>query len=147
MKIAVGNDHAGWDEPKPYYKPAVLEHLKELGHEVIDCGSREPGSVDYPDFAQKVADAVLSGEAQMGVLLCGSGIGVSIAANRNKGIRAANCVRPEMAYAAREHNDANILCLGTRLLSIRECANLIDIFFSTPFSKVDRHQRRVDKMN
>lgn len=146
MKIAIGSDHAGWEEPQPYYKPAIVEHLKSLGHQVVDCGPYEPGSVDYPDFAQKVAEAILAGEAEMGVLLCGSGVGVSIAANRNPGVRAANCVRPETAYLAREHNNANVLCLGTRLLSLRECRNLVDIFFEVTFSGGERHQRRINKM-
>ncbi|MBI1317314.1 MAG: ribose 5-phosphate isomerase B [Candidatus Hydrogenedens sp.] len=147
MKIAVGSDHAGFEEPPPYYKPALVEHLQALGHEVIDCGPSGPGSVDYPDFAKKVCEVILAGDAEMGVLLCGTGMGISMAANRFKGIRAAVCDRPEMAWLAREHNDANVLCLGKRLLSLREALNLIDIFLATPFSNGERHQRRVTKID
>ena len=147
MKVAVGSDHAGWEEPAPYYKPSVVNYLEAQGHEVVDCGPYEPGSVDYPDYAKRVADAITSGEAEMGVLLCGTGIGISIAANRHKGIRAAVCLRPEMAFVTREHNNANVICLGTRLLSIRECYGLIDIFLATPFSDRDRHHRRIKKLD
>jgi ribose 5-phosphate isomerase B len=147
MIIALGSDHAGFEEPPPFYKPALAEHLRSLGHEVIDCGPDGPGSVDYPDFAARVCGKILSGEAEMGVLLCGTGMGISIAANRFKGIRAAVCDRPEMAWLAREHNNANVLCLGKRLLTLREARNLIDIFLATPFSRGERHQRRVEKLD
>jgi len=147
MKIAVGSDHAGFEAPEPYYKPAIVEHLRALGHEVVDCGPMEPGSVDYPDFAQRVCEAILTGQAELGVLLCGTGMGISMAANRHKGIRAAVCVRPEMALLAREHNDANVICLGKRLSTLRECISLVDIFLETPFSGGERHQRRIQKMD
>lgn len=147
MKIALGSDHAGFEEPAPYYKPALAEHLESLGHTVVDCGPDGPGSVDYPDFAQCVCEAILSGEAELGVLLCGTGMGISMAANRHKGIRAAVCVRPEMALLAREHNNANVLCLGKRLNTLRECLQLVDIFLETPFSQGERHARRIRKMD
>lgn len=146
MRIAVGSDHAGYEEPPPYYKPEIMKHLKRLGHEVVDCGTDGPQSVNYPDFSAKVAQAVLDGRADMGVLLCGTGIGVSIAANRYKGIRAAVCTIPDMARVAREHNNANVLCIGRRILSLDECFKLIDIFLSMPFSSAERHARRVAKM-
>jgi ribose 5-phosphate isomerase B len=117
-----------------------------MGHEVIDCGTSGPESVDYPDYARKVCDEVLGGGAEMGVLLCGTGIGVGIAANRHKGIRAATCATPQMAELARSHNDANVLCFGSRILSIEECLHLIDVFLSTNFSHGERHQRRIEKM-
>ncbi len=147
MKIAVGSDHAGFEEPPPYYKPAIIEHLQSIGHEIIDCGPADPGSVDYPDFAQRVCREIIEGRAERGVLLCGTGMGISMAANRFPGIRAAVVVRPEMALLAREHNDANVICLGKRLNTLRECINLIDIFFSTPFSNGERHLRRITKMD
>jgi ribose 5-phosphate isomerase B len=112
----------------------------------VDCGTNGPDSVDYPDFGQKVADAILSGEAERGVLLCGTGIGISIAANRNAGIRAAVCATPEMARLARDHNNANVIALGRRTLSLEECRELIDIWLDTPFSEGERHARRVSKL-
>jgi ribose 5-phosphate isomerase B len=146
MKIAVGNDHAGFDEPQPYYKPAIVKHLQDLGHEVIDCGTYGPESVDYPDFADKVAEAVTSGRADRGVLLCGTGIGISIAANRHAGVRAAVVANEDMARLAREHNDANVIALGRRILPLDAVLRLIDIWLETPFSAGERHQRRVDKL-
>ena len=147
MKIAVGSDHAGFEDPPPHYKPAIIEHLNDLGLEVIDCGPDGPGSVDYPDYAEKVCEYVASGEADYGVLLCGTGMGISMAANRIQGIRAAVCLRPEMAWLTREHNNANVICLGKRLLTLRESLNLIDIFLRTPFDGGERHQRRVNKID
>ncbi len=146
MRIAVGSDHAGYEEPAPYYKPAIMEHLKKRGHEVVDCGTNGPDSVDYPDFAVAASQAILDGKAERGVLLCGTGIGISIAANRFHGIRAAVCATPEMAQLSREHNDANVICLGRRILSLDECLHLIDIWLDTPFSAGERHMRRVAKM-
>ncbi len=146
MKIAVGSDHAGYEEPPPYYKPAIMEHLTACGHEVVDCGTSGPESVDYPDYAQRVADAILQGEAERGVLICGTGIGVGIAANRNKGIRAAVCATPEMARLGRDHNNANVICLGRRILSLEQCIELVDIWLEAPFSEGERHKRRVAKM-
>lgn len=147
MRIAIGSDHAGYEDPPPYYKPVIVDHVRSLGHEVIDCGPMEPGSVDYPDFADRVCREILCGRADMGILLCGTGMGISMAANRHKGIRAAVCVRPEMALLAREHNNANVLCLGKRLLTLRECTCLIDTFIATPFSEGERHIRRITKMD
>jgi len=146
MKIAVGSDHAGFEEPKPYYKPAIIQHLEAQGHEVVDCGTNGPDSVDYPDFADNVAAAILDGQAERGVLLCGTGIGISIAANRHKGIRAATCATPDMARLAREHNDANVICVGRRILALDTCLELIDLWLATPFSNGERHVRRVGKM-
>lgn len=146
MKIAVASDHAGYEEPAPFYKPEIIKYLQARGVEVLDCGTSGPESVDYPDYAQKVCDAILQGQADLGVLICGTGIGVSIAANRNKGIRAATCATPDMASLCRTHNDANILCVGRRILSLETCFKLIDIFLDTPFSEGERHVRRVQKM-
>ena len=146
MRVAVGNDHAGYEGPAPYYRPAIIKHLEAQGHEVVDCGASGPGPVDYPDYAAKVSEAVLSGQADCGVLVCGTGIGMSMAANRRPGIRAATCVTPQMASMAREHNNANVLCLGRRVLSLETCLKLIDVFLSTPFTEAERHKRRVAKM-
>ncbi len=150
MKIAVASDHAGYEMPEdgdgPPYKPAIIAHLKEQGHEVVDCGPYGPESVDYPDYAAKVCEAILRGEAERGVLLCGTGIGISIGANRFPPIRAAVCVTADMATLAREHNDANVLCMGRRVLKLDQCKEFIDIFLTTPFSGVDRHIRRVEKL-
>lgn len=147
MRLAVGSDHAGFEEPPPYYKPEIIKYLQSLGHEVVDCGTDGPESVDYPDFSKRVCKAILNGEAEAGVLVCGTGIGVSIAANRFKGIRAAVCATPDMAKYARTHNDANIICLGSRISGIEECRNLLEIWLNTPFSEGDRHKRRLGKMD
>jgi len=145
MKIAIGSDHAGYEGDVPF-KPELVKHLQLLGHEVLDCGTAGAAPVDYPDYAQKVSDAVLRGQADCGVLVCGTGVGMSIAANRNRGIRAAACATPDTARLAREHNDANVLCLGRRILSLKQCIELLDVFLNTPFSEIERHKRRVAKM-
>ena len=145
MKIAIGSDHAGYEGAIPF-KPELVKHLESLGHEVLDCGTTGPEPVDYPDYAQKVSEAVLRGAADYGVLMCGTGIGMSIAANRNRGIRAAACATADTARLAREHNDANVLCLGRRILSLKTCIELLDVFLNTPFSEGERHKRRVAKM-
>jgi ribose 5-phosphate isomerase B len=146
MNIAVGNDHAAFEDPPPHYKPAVVEHLQSLGHEVIDCGAYDKESVDYPDFAQKVADEILGGRAERGVLICGTGIGICIAANRNPGIRASTVASPEMARLTREHNDSNVICFGRRTLSLDKIIEYLDIWLTTPFSGGERHSRRVQKL-
>ena len=146
MIIAVGSDHAAYGGAGPDYKPEIIKHLQNCGHDVIDCGTNGPESVDYSDYAAKVCENILGSKAEKGVLICGTGIGIAIAANRFKGIRAATCATPEMARLASEHNDANIIALGSRILSIDECLNLIDIWLETPFSDDDRHKRRIDKI-
>ena len=146
MRIAVGCDHAGFEAPEPLHMPGIVAHLKDRGFEVVDCGTDGPDAVDYPDFAKRVCEAIRDGRADLGVLLCGTGIGMSITANRNPGIRAAVCVNPEMVRMARAHNDANIICLGRRLLSLAECTDLIDLFLDTEASDAERHKRRVAKM-
>lgn len=146
MRIAVGSDHAGFEDPPPYYKPEIIKHLEARGHEVLDCGTNGPESVDYPDFANNVCRAILDGRADRGVLICGTGIGVGIAANRHGGIRAAPCTTAEAARLARAHNDANVLCLGRRIVPLGQCLELVDIWLDTPFSDADRHARRVQKL-
>ena len=147
MKLAFGCDHAGYEEPPPYHAPEVLAYLNALGHSVEHVGTFGPDSVDYPDFAARVCALILNNSADLGVLLCGTGMGISIAANRHKGIRAAACVTDEMVRLARDHNDANILCLGSRISSIDECKHLIKLFLETGFSHGERHQRRIQKLD
>ena len=146
MKIAIGSDHAAYEGPPPPFKPEIVRHLEEKGHTVIDCGTHGPESVDYPDFAQAVCAKVLSGEADAGILMCGSGMGVAMAANRHPGIRAAVCVTPEMARLSRDHNDANVLCFGKRILSLEASLEVVDTWLATPFSNDERHVRRIHKM-
>lgn len=142
MKIAIGSDHAGW-EGDPGYKAGLRAHLEQAGHDVLDCGPDTADPVDYPDYAQRVCDAVLDGRAERGVIICGTGIGMSMAANRNPGIRAAVCWSTEVAELSRQHNNANVLCLGRRVLSLDECFAIADVWFSTPFSNAERHSNRV----
>ena len=145
MILAVGCDHAGYEAPEPYV-PSIIAHLAGLGHQVLHLGTNGPESVDYPDFADKVCAAILEGRAERGLLMCGTGIGVSIAANRHRGIRAAVCATADMARLSREHNDANVLCLGRRILTLDQCTDLLDIWLTTPFSGGERHCRRVHKL-
>lgn len=139
--IAIGSDHAGY-----VLKSAVADWLKEAGHEVLDLGTNGSESVDYPDFGRAVGEAVASGKAEKGVVVCGSGIGISIAANRVKGARAALCMNGLMARLSRQHNDANILALGERLIGIETARDCLNEFLNTPFEG-GRHQRRVDKLS
>ena len=137
MRIAIGCDHGGI-----VLKPAVVEYLREKGHEVVDFGSFDNERVDYPVYAEKVARAVASGDCAKGVLLCGTGIGMSIAANKVKGIRAAVLSDEFSAAACSANNDANILCLGGRVVSPEKAVKLTDLWLSTPFEG-DRHVRRL----
>ena len=139
--IAMGSDHAGYE-----MKLVLAEHLKERGLEVKDYGTYSTDSCDYPDFAMAVAGAVVSGEAEKGILVCGTGIGMSIAANKVKGIRAAVLSDEFSAQATREHNDANILCLGARVIDNDKAVKLVDIFMDTPFSEGANHIRRISKL-
>lgn len=146
MIIAVGSDHAGYEAPEPLYKPSIIAHLESLGHSVVDCGTGGPESVDYPDFADAVCQAILEGRAQCGVLICGTGIGIGMAANRHRGIRAATCTSRDMVELARAHNDANIIAVGRRILTLEACLELISLFLETPFEGGERHDRRIAKM-
>lgn len=141
MKFAVGSDHAGFEA-----KERAKQVLASMGAEVIDEGTTSGESVDYPDFGAAVGRAVASGEAERGVLICGSGIGISIAANKIAGVRAAVCWNEETARLARQHNDANVLCLGARFIEPELAARMIRTFVETGFEG-GRHQRRVDKLN
>lgn len=141
MKIAVGCDHGGF-----ILKPAVVEKIKALGCEVVDFGTDSDASVDYPVFAEKVADAVASGECDKGVLLCGTGIGISIAANKVKGIRAAVIDNMFCAQACKEHNNANIIAMGGRVVRPEQAAELLEMWYKTEYAG-GRHQRRLDEIS
>ena len=141
MIIAVGADHAGFEA-----KEGLTAKLREWGHTVLDAGTDSSDSVDYPDFAEEVAGRVGSGEADLGLLVCGSGVGMSIAANKVAGVRAALCTCETLARLSRQHNDANVLCVGARITGPGVLEEMVRIFIQTPFEG-GRHQRRVDKMN
>ena len=141
MKYFIGTDHAGFE-----VKPFVIEYLKNKGIEVEDLGTYSTESVDYPDFAHKVAKAVLENPGTMGILICGSGIGMSLAANKHKGIRAALCHDYYTAEMARRHNDANILCFGARIVGKGEIESILEAWLTHEFEG-GRHQRRVEKID
>ncbi len=140
MKIAVGSDHAGFE-----FKKGVLAWLERNGYEFNDMGPYDEGSVDYPDYARKVASSVASGECNSGILLCGTGIGVSISANKIKGIRAALVCNPEFATLARQHNNANIICFSARFTDMATIEQSLSNWFNTDFEG-GRHQQRVNKI-
>lgn len=140
MKIAIGCDHGGI-----VLKEAVIKAVAELGFDYEDLGTYDTASVDYPDYAEKVADAVASGKADKGVLLCGTGIGISIAANKIDGIRCAHVTDAFSAQMAAEHNNANILAMGGRITSPEDAYEFTKIFLTTPFAG-GRHATRVDKI-
>tara|TARA_B100001142_G_scaffold282155_1_gene294364 strand:+ start:432 stop:851 length:420 start_codon:yes stop_codon:yes gene_type:complete len=139
MKITIGSDHAGVE-----YKSKIIEFLNNEGHEVLDVGAFGQESVDYPDYAHLVAQEVSVG-ADYGVLVCGSGNGVSMAANKHKNIRAAVCWNKEISILARQHNDANIISLPARFVSLKKSIELIKAFLKEPFEG-GRHLRRVEKI-
>lgn len=136
--IALGCDHGGFE-----LKQEVIRYLEDKKISYKDCGTYSAESCDYPEYARKVAKAVLSGECEKGILICGTGIGISIAANRVKGIRAALCHDCFSAEATRLHNDANILCMGGRVVGPGLAVKIVDTFLNTPFSNEERHQRRI----
>ena len=141
MRIAIASDHAALA-----LKSALVEYLLSAGHDVSDLGPHDESSVDYPDYGYKLAAAVADGTAERGVALCGSGIGISIAVNRNPAARAALVSEPLSARLAREHNDANVIAMGARLIGIEMAKACLDAFLTTEFGG-DRHQRRVDKLS
>ena len=140
MKIAVASDHRGFT-----VKSMILALLESLGHDGLDLGTDSNDSVDYPDFAAVAAGAVADGTADRGILICGTGVGMAIAANKVPGIRAAQVADRDGARLSREHNDANILTLGARTTSVGGALEIVDAFLGTPFGG-GRHQRRVDKI-
>ena len=138
--IAIASDHAG-----PDYKKRLIEYLTEKGYTCLNMGTDTEYSVDYPIYADKVCKKILSGEAELGILICGTGIGMSIAANKHKGIRAGLCGDPESASLTRQHNNANILCMGARIISFEKAVEITDAFLEAEFLG-GRHQRRVDML-
>ncbi len=141
MKIAVASDHAGYE-----VKDKIAQRLVAAGHEVIDCGTNSPDSVDYPQFACAAAEKVSQGIVEQAVLVCGTGIGMSITANKLPRVRAALCYSRFTTEMARRHNDANIICVGARAIDMDLCLELVNIFITTPFEG-GRHQRRLDQIS
>lgn len=140
MKIVIGCDHGGFE-----HKNAISEHLKDRGFEVVDCGIYENKSIDYPDVAVKVCEQITNGNCERGILVCGTGIGMSLAANKINGIRAAACSEHFSAKYTRLHNNSNVLCLGGRVIGIGTALELVDLFVDTEFEG-GRHQTRIDKV-
>ncbi|HCZ35454.1 MAG TPA: ribose 5-phosphate isomerase B [Cytophagales bacterium] len=141
MKIAIGADHAGFD-----YKQNLIAELKAQGHDVVDFGTHSTDSVDYPDFAHPVASSVESKQTELGILICGSANGVAITANKHQGIRAAICWLPELAALARQHNNANVVCIPARFISLADASKIVNTFLTTAFEG-GRHDRRVEKIS
>lgn len=141
MKIAVGCDHGGFP-----LKGRVLEEVRNAGHEAVDLGTHSLDPVDYPDYARAVGEAVRRREAERGILLCGSGVGAAVAANKMNGIRAGVCHDTYSAHQGVEHDDMNVLTLGGRVIGLEPAKELIEAFLTARFSGVERHRRRVNKI-
>ena len=140
MRIPIGSDHAGFQT-----KAILIEQLQLLGHEVVDYGCYSEASIDYPDYAHKVAKRVKTNNNHIGILVCGSGMGMNIAANRHKNIRAAQCFNLKSTKLSRLHNDANIITLGSRLLSKKNALSCVGVFLNTKFEG-GRHSKRIKKI-
>lgn len=140
LRIAIGSDHGGYE-----YKEQIVSHLKEKGYECVDVGTYSTDSCDYPVIARAVTTKITTGEADRGILICGTGIGMSIVANKVKGIRAALCGDTFSARASRAHNNSNVLCLGERVIGINLAMDIVDIWLESKFEG-GRHKRRVDMM-
>lgn len=141
MKISIGNDHAGTD-----YKFDIVKYLKTQGHEVINHGTDSSGSVDYPDFVHPVALDIQNHKADFGIIICGSGNGANMTANKHQGVRSALCWNKEIVQLAREHNDANVLSIPARFTSQPQALEMVKVFLETQFEG-GRHSRRVDKIS
>jgi ribose 5-phosphate isomerase B len=141
VRVAIGSDHAGF-----HLKNYLRDLLSREGHEVLDAGANTPESSDYPDYAARVGRLVVSGEAERGILVCGTGAGICIAANKIPGVRAAAVSEPVTARLARLHNDANIICFGERIVGPELAADIVRVFLETPFSEGERHIRRIRKV-
>jgi ribose 5-phosphate isomerase B len=142
MRLVVGSDHAGFG-----LKGIVLDHLRALGHEVVDVGSYDPGPVDFPDVARKVAGTIIEGAAERGLMVCGTGVGASIAANKMKGIRAAVCHDVHSAHQAVEHDDVNVMCIGAQIVGPWLAKDLISAYLGAEFSTDEDFRRRVAKLH
>ena len=138
MKIGISNDHSAVD-----LKNSVLKHLEEKGYDVINFGTDSTESFDYPLAATVLAKAIQNKEVDLGIAICGTGVGISIACNKHKGIRACCCSEATSARLTREHNDANIICFGARIVSTELANDIVDTFLTTPFSNGERHKRRI----
>lgn len=142
MKIAIGVDHGGWS-----LKQAIVDELNKLGHTIVDCGAKEyDKSDDYPDAAREVAKTVQRGDAERGILICGSGVGVSIAANKVRGVRACLCHDTYSAHQGVEHDNMNVLCLGARIIGDELAREIVRAFLSAKFDTSERFQRRLNKV-
>ena len=141
MNVALGCDHAGFA-----LKSRIREVIEAAGHAVVDCGTDSEAAVDYPDYAVKVAEAILDGRAERGILLCGSGVGVCVAANKIPGIRAGVCHDTYSAHQAVEHDDLNVLCIGARIIGIALAVELVQAFLTARFTTEERHARRLQKV-
>jgi len=142
MKLVIGSDHAGWA-----LKAAVVAHIRGLGHEVLDVGSHDPQPVDFPDIARALTAKVLSGEAQRGIMVCGTGVGASIAANKVRGIRAAVCHDIHSAHQSVEHDDVNVMCIGAQIVGPWLANDLVTSFLEAKFEDNEDYRRRVDKLH
>ena len=141
MKIVVASDHAGFE-----LKKALAEHIRQAGHEVLDVGTYDTAPVDYPDYAEKLAMTLLDGKAERGVLICGSGVGASVAANKVPGIRAGLCHDTYSAHQGVEHDDMNVLVLGARVIGIELAKELVNNYLGARFTHEERHVRRLNKV-
>jgi ribose 5-phosphate isomerase B len=141
MKIVIGADHAGFELKTP-----IVAQLEALGHTHLDVGTHNHDPVDFPDLAREVAEAILHGKAELGIMLCGSGIGGSIAANKFPGIRAALCHDTYSAHQCREHNDVNVLCLGARVIGKSLAQDIVDIWLKARFDGLPSHRQRLEKI-
>ncbi|BDC48979.1 ribose 5-phosphate isomerase B [Bryobacterales bacterium F-183] len=141
MRIAIGADHAGL-----VLKDELRDHLIAQGHDVVDLGTNSPDSTDYPDYASAVAHKVSAGDAERGILVCSTGVGMSMAANKVRGVRAALAFNTDEIQLTREHNDANVLAIGAKYVTTAEAQQFLDVFLKTPFSNGERHARRIAKL-
>ena len=141
MKVAIACDHGGYD-----LKESIKKHLEERGIEYKDFGTYDLNSCDYPDFGRAAAEAVASGECDRGIVICTTGIGISIVANKVKGIRCALCSEKTTARLTREHNDANMLAMGGGMIGKVQALEIVDTFLDTPFSEMEKHSRRISKI-
>jgi ribose 5-phosphate isomerase B len=142
MNVAVSCDHAGYP-----YKAAIMQQITDLGHCVLEMGATSTVPVDYPDITEPAARAIQSGQADRAVIVCGSGVGVTIAANKYKGVRACVCHDTYSAHQGVEHDNQNVLCLGTRIVGIEVARELVSAFLSAEFSSQERHHRRFEKVD
>ena len=143
MRLVIGSDHAGWA-----LKGAVVDHIQKLGHEVVDVGSHDDRPVDFPDIARAVAAKIVSGEVERGIMVCGTGVGASIAANKMKGIRAAVCHDVHSAHQSVEHDDVNVMCIGAQIVGPWLAADLVTAYLQARFESEDEDfRRRVEKLH